>query len=264
MTSPLSKPPIIELIAEMRWLPISIDGTEVIDPLTFLVSGAAEEAFYERFRVALGAYSFSKVDRLIPPGFAIPIHNAIYRHTRAEESSPSVVAQIGPGILSVHALPPYKDWATFRPIIENALSALLLSRPSSAQSRVFTRVSLRYLDVFDPRLMGGKSMFRFINEVLKLEVSLPEVLQSEAADLEAVALSIEIKTQTKSQMDLTLSVGPNLNLLEAASIIMDTMVATRNQTAWGVESALEQLDRAHESIHRLFFGLTTPIINLME
>jgi len=263
MTLQLSKAPIVELIAEMHWLPITSDGSNIAADM-FVMTGPAEEDFYEGFRRSLKEFGFDKVERLQPPGFPIGIHTAIYKHTRLIDSPSGVVVQIGPGLLSIHALPPYKDWTSFRPTIEQALMALITARPRKARSQVFTRVLLRYINVFDANLMGGLTMLQFIRDVLKIGVSLPEVLKSETQDSESVTLTVSVQMRTKDQRDLTLSVGPKPNSGDENSVVLDTFVATCSHTAWNADSVVESLDSSHESINRLFFGLTSPILSLMQ
>jgi uncharacterized protein (TIGR04255 family) len=257
------KPPLLELIAEFRWLPTNALGVGIANPATFLKSGPETEAFYDAFRkaVAFGGYNLS--ERLIPANFVHPMYQPVFRYSRdSDEKTPRTIYQVGIGLLSVHALPPYDSWSTFKPVISAGLDALIASR-STDKSTVFTSVSLRYIDAFDTELRQGRSERKFLSEVLGLNVDLPFALAEQAVDPDLIEVAAQLKTRTKSGLDLTLGVGPNVDQGDPHRIVMDTVVSSPQHVAWDREATLEVLERAHTAIRSLFVGMTTPIHDLM-
>jgi uncharacterized protein (TIGR04255 family) len=259
-----SKPPIIELIAEFRWLPVTADGTEVTDLNALMFNGPEAEGFYNQFGAILAVEGFGKSERLIPPTFPSPIYNPLMRFSRPSETTPTAIIQVGPGLLSVHALPPYENWESFRPIILQALGALLHSRKPSNRSRIFTRVMLRYIDVFGPELSGGRSVASFIREILGVTVVFPPTMVDEAPEVNSAGFGLTVSAKTRSNMDLTFACAPHPGQPDGTTVLMDTSVGTSDHTSWDEESPMNALDTAHESIRRLFIGLTEPISNAMQ
>lgn len=260
-----AKPPLIELIAEFRWLPLNPQGEEITNPATILQAGPQGEAFYDSFRRAVAANGYPLSERLIPLGFPHPMHQPIFRFSRDSQGPGPTgsIYQIGAGILSVHALPPYENWEAFRPIISSGLDALIATRLPPSRINAFTSVSLRYIDAFSQELRGERSEREFLSEVLQLDVHLPASLLEEAATPNLVQVAMQLKSRTKSGLDLTLSVGPNVDQGDPQRIVMDTMVSSPTPTECNRESALEVLERAHTCIRSLFVGMTGPIHNLM-
>jgi uncharacterized protein (TIGR04255 family) len=259
-----AKPPIIELIAEFRWLPVTADGIEVTNLNALMFNGPEAEGFYNQFGAILAVGGFGKSERLVPPTFPSPIYNPLIRFSRPNESIPTAIIQVGPGILSVHALPPYEDWESFRPIILQALGALLDSRKPSNRSRIFTRVMLRYIDVFGPELSNGLSVGNFIRDVLGVTMVFPSAIVDEAPDVNSAGFGLSVNTKTRSNMDLTFACAPHPGQPDGATVLMDTSVGTSNHVSWDQDSPMNALDTAHESIRRLFMGLTKPISKAMQ
>jgi uncharacterized protein (TIGR04255 family) len=264
MLMKFSKPPIVELIAEFRWLPVTAEGVEVTIPTAVMLNGPEAEEFYRQFASILSSRDFGQSERLLPPGFPVPIYTPLVRFSRPTETAKTAIIQVGPGILSVHALPPYEDWQSFRPIIVQALKALMESRKPSNRSRTFTRVLLRYIDVFGPELTNSRRVASFIDEVLGVKIVLPPVMTDEAPDTNALSFSLTVNTKTRSNMDLTFVCGPHLGQNDGTTVVMDTAVGTSGDLSWNAVAPMDVLDTAHESIRRLFIGLTEPISSAMQ
>jgi uncharacterized protein (TIGR04255 family) len=258
------KPPLIELIAEFRWLPVNVLGEEITQPTAFLQAGPPAEAFYEAFRLGLAAHGYKLSERLIPQNFPHPIYQPVFRYSSDDKTSSHVVYQTGPGILSVHALPPYENWEAFKPVISTGLNALIAGRTEAQKNKVFTGVSLRYIDAFNSELRGGRSERKFLSEVLGFSVGLPPVFAEQAADVNETAIAMQLKCRIKSGLDLLLSVGPNVDQGDPNRIVMDTMVSSPKHVDWDSEAVVEVLERAHTSIRALFVGMTSPIHDLMK
>jgi uncharacterized protein (TIGR04255 family) len=258
------KPPLIELIAEFRWFPINVLGEEITQPTAFVQASPNAETLYEDFRLALAANGYKLSERLIPQSFPHPIYQPVFKYSSDDKTSSHVVYQAGPGILSVHALPPYENWDAFKPVISIGLDALIATRPAVQKNRVFTSVSLRYIDAFNAELRAGRSERKFLSEVLGLNVGLPPVFSEQIVDVDDIAIAMQLKCRIKSGLDLTLSVGPNVDQGDPNRIVMDTMVSSPKHVDCDREAVIEVLERAHTSIRALFVGMTKPIHDLMK
>ena len=128
-----SKAPLIELIAELRWTP---QGSTSIAPAppqpgpapTLFLGGGKQEEFYMRFGAALYNQGFNRSERLSPPGFPFILQQPVYRFLSEAEDKKSVIYQVGFGIFSVHAVPPYRSWSQFLPLVTKGIGILLESR----------------------------------------------------------------------------------------------------------------------------------------
>lgn len=257
------KPPLVELIAEFRWLPLDQLGKEVNPTTPFLQAGPTADAFYDTFRRYLGGIGYTMAERLVPANFPHVMYQPVYRYSREDESSSRTIYQSGPGLLSVHALPPYQSWDSFKPVISNGLDALISSRPEERKLTVFTAVNLRYIDAFDARFLGDKSQRQFLADVLQVNLSLPAALDERTADTNQTKIALQVSSRLKSGLDLTLSVGPNVVQGEPSRLVMDTAVSSPLSVECDRQTVMRVLETAHDSIRQLFIGMTQPIQELM-
>jgi uncharacterized protein (TIGR04255 family) len=130
-----SNPPLIELIAELRWIPgqISPPVPEAAAPGTIqlpLVPQYVEQTF-SNFSNQVAQRGFGMSERLVPVGFPYFPLSVVYRFRKAPSQQENFLYQIGPGVFSANAVPPYRDWESFRPIVQEGVQALLASRHDS-------------------------------------------------------------------------------------------------------------------------------------
>lgn len=250
-----SNSPIIEAVADLRWLPVNPEGLEIIDPNAVLLSGPVAEQFYEQFRSILAQAGFNKVERMAPPGFPTPIHMPLYRYTRQSEGSPSAVFQIGPGVLSMHRLAPYSDWSEFKNLITIGINALIESRSIVDRSRVFTRITLRYINRFEIKGDGGASVESFLSRAFGISFVVPVALRSEIRTGTDPLFDMQLRGFTTDNFALALMIGPNSDE-DGKSVMLDATVATQSQVEWSLEAASNMLDTQHSSLRRLFDGVT--------
>jgi uncharacterized protein (TIGR04255 family) len=163
-------PPLIELIAELRWgspLPTTQP------PGGFLLGTGLHEEFFMRFGSRAGALGYERVERLVPPGFPAVPFQAIYRFRKKEPEEGTTVYQVGAGVFSANITPPYHSWREFRPVVEEGVRILLETRNPSEKEMPFTSASLRYIDAFGNKFTEGRSTGAFIRDVLGFVVEPP-------------------------------------------------------------------------------------------
>jgi uncharacterized protein (TIGR04255 family) len=263
-----ANPPLVELIAELRWVPASVPlPAQPQNGVNQLFQGGVaipiplplphlEESF-SRFSNEAAAKGFGISERLMPVGFPYLPFTVVYRFRKPPATSEKYLYQIGAGLFSANALPPYRDWETFRPIVREGIEALLASRHPT-ENTPFTVAILRYIDLFSEEFTEGQQSFQFMNDVLGLKLELPNTLKQQVVDVNGVRSGIQLS------MPLADGLAMNINLQDGVAggkpgILMSTEVLTTQPTAPEISLVMGTLERAHDSIRATFLGLTEKL-----
>ena len=136
----LANAPLVEVIAEIHWeLATSPDGQE-FDPSWFELVSQLSPVLTELY---------PSVERLVPEGVSVPLELLgrvpLRRFRRAGGGWPLV--QLGQGLLTVNAVPPYDGWTAISTFLDQTLQA------SIEKSNLFANVKpkllkLQYRDAF--------------------------------------------------------------------------------------------------------------------
>jgi hypothetical protein len=250
---------LVELIAEVRWGAGAVSPQPNTVTVGFGVSDSQASAFFFQLGAKLAAAGFDGVEQLQPFGISIPFQPS-YRFKKADRSSPTLF-QAGTNIFTVNTTPPYQTWAQFRPSIEIGIRALIETRPNNDP---FLSTSVRYIDLFKEDLTGGRSIGKFLNEVLDVELTLPQSILNNLPPGGEVRPHLSLTIPLKGGMTMV------LNLLEGSvggdrGIVMDTVVSSINKAIPGeVESVMSTFDDAHDVIRSIFLGMTKKIHESME
>ena len=113
--------PIIEIIAELRWLPPNILPPQQ-GQIQLSFGAPDSDAFLLNFSQRPEIAAFTQSEILVPSGFPMPLHSVARRFR--DPNNTSALLQIGPGIFTANALQPYKRWSEFRPTVESGVKAL--------------------------------------------------------------------------------------------------------------------------------------------
>ena len=263
-----AKAPLIELVAELRWIP---QGSAVLQPgagvqqgatPSIFIGGTKQEEFYMQLGVELYKLGFDRSERLLPPGVPFNLHQAVYRFRSEQEGITSVLYQVGYGIFSAHAVPPYHSWAEFLPHVVKGIHALLETRPESDKSQPFSQLSLRYIDFFGEKLTANRNTSSFFTEVLGISVKFPVAVSKVAASNDLRSL------YTRAVLplgfgDLTLIVGDG-QFNNQPGILLDNTVSSIAETTPTQDAIMKLFESAHSVLHNIFLELTRPIHDLME
>lgn len=261
-----ANPPLIELIAELRWLPGGIavpnslpaPGTVLQFPL---VPAYVEETF-ARFLNRVAAQGFGMSERVLPPNFPLFPFSVVYRIRKVDIENKNFVYQIGSGIFSANAIPPYRDWSTFKPVVEQGIRALLESR-HDAERGDFTSVSLRYVDLFADEFSDGKLSFGFLNDVLGIKVAFPKALVDQIGDMNAAKSGLQLSVPLKTGLTMNLQIQEG-TAAGKNGILMVTEVIAAQPTRANLGAVMEVLENAHSSIRMTFLGLTEKLYDKMQ
>ena len=257
------KAPLVEIVAELRWIPPQLAASPQTPLASIpLIGDTKQEEFLMGVFGEFRSLGFNKPERLVPPGFVTMLYQPVFRFSKVPGPSP-ILYQVGAGIFSTHGLPPYKSWDFFAPEVERGIGALLKAGEVNEQTFDFSRVSLRYIDAFNKELTGGRDELGFIKDVLRIAIELPANIVN----------LVEPGTVPKLSMQFALPVGEglmmSLNLAEgdvnnAPAIIVDTTVWQDKRIPGDAKQVMNVLNAAHHIIHKTFLELTKPIYDLMQ
>ncbi len=256
-------PPIVELIAELRW------GTPPVMEVTPgkllelpIGSFSAHELFYKKFADKIAGNGYSQLERLIPEGFPSMPFQPVYRYRKSKEVADSTLYQLGVGIFTANVVPPYQSWVKFRPILENGIKLLLESFAADPNKQNINAINLRYINAFKESLLKGEGAKKFITETLGFKIELPQAIldQTTSSDEVKPLLKLSIPLKSNHQMMLTVAEG---KVNEDESILMDIAVSLKSEFDQTADAIMRTFDEAHNSIYTVFVGITEKIHDVM-
>ncbi|MEW6368775.1 MAG: TIGR04255 family protein [Acidobacteriota bacterium] len=264
-----ARPPLIELIAELRWgapsmiVPVPAEGLPVGTAIPATTVSARDEEMFMRFGAKAASEGYSRFERIMPPGFPLLPSQPVYRFRKAEPASGTSLFQLGPSIFSANTAPPYRSWEAFHPVVRMGVSMLLDSLDESDKAQPFGAASLRYIDAFRSELTEGDSPLDFLTKKLGFDIGLPHVIESEADPGSPIKplLKFTIPLAARSVMELTAGEGV---VGKDEALIMETTVIAPGPIHMDVDAVMSILDEAHNIIRRVFVEMTQPIAHLMQ
>lgn len=254
------RPPLLELVAELRWATpnpasISVPGF----PIQVHVGSAQEDPALEAFRKVAEELGFTFVERLLPPGIAGAQGQPIYRLRR---SADPVVVQAGTGVLTIHALPPYTSWSAFSPKVREIVAASLAARGDEPGPE-FDVVSLRYIDAFGQRFLREMSPARFAAETLGFELGVPPAVKNARLDTAPTQLALTYGFATADRLLAQIAVSEAV-INNEVSLVFNMAARAELAVEPRQEVLMDVFNRAHELIHSVFVDATQSVRDLME
>jgi uncharacterized protein (TIGR04255 family) len=256
--------PLVEVIAELKWdvpgFPSPGSGMPA-----FISPEASEdfEKFFENFGDLINA-EHSHKEKLTPPGFPALTHQPIYRFANRQDGHHTSLCQIGPGIISIHAVPPYESWNSFREIVRRCIDALLRAKRTEPQIIIesIASIDLRYVDAFGKKLTQGHSAGSFISEVMGFKFLMPEVIMAYLAAGKDIVPYSQTRVPMDNGFSMLVSIGEGTVHGDSA-IISDTVITKSEKVQNDIENIMNDFDFAHEIIKNVFNGVTEKISHLM-
>lgn len=265
MNTTFNNAPLVEIVAELRWTPTSqhmlTPQSNGIVPSIF--DSNAFEEFFMRFGGICYSDGFQRAERLVPSGFPAILGQPVFRYKKGAEEVRSELYQVGPGLFTANATPPYKSWVEFSPVVKSGVDALLLARNQTEQEVAFSKVSLRYIDAFGPNLTKGMPLEDFVSEVLGFKVDLPKSVSSLVTDGQKAKVFVQLNFATRNGMSVNVTVGEG-QANNSPVVVLDTTVTSINPVEPNAGSVMTALDAARTIIHDMFIELTKSIRNEMN
>jgi len=252
-------PPLVELIAELRWSPFAPRQPQS----PFLLATGSHEEFFTRFGSRAGALGYERVERLVPPGFPATLHQTIYRFRKKAPEEGTTLYQVGVGVFSANITPPYHSWQEFRTVVEAGVQILLETRNLSEKELPLISASLRYIDAFRKKYTEGRSTAAFIRDVLGFVVEPPAAVRDEIAADAELRPSIQLLMPLKTGQQMSLALAEGIVSGEEA-VIMDVTVNSEGGISPRTDAVMTELETAHKTIHRVFVKTTTKLSHIME
>jgi uncharacterized protein (TIGR04255 family) len=263
-------PPLIELVAELRWGSGGIGGVVATptNPQTgglVLVPIGRYEEFFMRFGQKAGAHGYDLVERILPPGFPASPFQTVYRFRRKSQEEGTTLYQVGAGVFTANITPPYRSWQEFTPVVETGIGLLLETRNPSETQMPFTSAILRYINSFNEKFTEGRSAATFIRDVLGFRIEPPTAIRSEIMPGAEAKPALQLTIPLSSGTQMTISLGEGAVVGAARqNIIMDIMVTGEAQIKPTVADVMAFFDSSHEIIQRAFVGTTGNLFSIME
>jgi uncharacterized protein (TIGR04255 family) len=242
--------PLVEIIAEVRWNPVAMPQSM---PAGLTVVEANQDRFFNAFSDLAAKNGYPRSERMVPVGFPVPIGQAIWRFRPLEGAT---LWQVGPGVFTVNAVPPYKSWEAFSPHLRTGLALMLEARDSPAIN--FNVVSLRYVDAFGADMLAGLSQADFLCDKLGFQLQVPKGLTQRKDASQSLTLNATVEFSLDNAMQLVVTVGPGAYQGEQV-VLMTTMVYKQTSTDATLEALMDVFESAHAIIHDAFLDMTAPI-----
>jgi uncharacterized protein (TIGR04255 family) len=268
MKERFDNPPLLEIIAELRWdLPSVVSHPGIPTPVLPPLSQSLESDI-DGFSKQIATLGFQNIERMVPPGFPWMTGNPVFRYTHSSQGQDvqetlksSTIFQIGAGVFTANAVPPYTSWDDFEPLVRHGVEAMLSMEFSSGRPKAFAP-SLRYVDAFDAELTQGKPMRDFLDDVMGLSIKLPESIRSRSSssDTEVPLVHVVMPLEFGKLMLQFLDGMVNSRRV----YILDMSVHFDNFDRSDVAGIMEAFSSARDVIHEVFVGLTKPIHGLMK
>jgi uncharacterized protein (TIGR04255 family) len=261
------KPPLVELIVELRWTPGGVSTIpQQAGPANFplgMFSFGNVDAFFSNFATIVGKQGFVQSERLIPPGFPALPFQPVYRYSRQGVVPGHPLIQLGAGVLSVHITPPYRRWIDFRPFVATSLEALLAARPPEVQQVPFSGMLMRYLDCFTEPFTAGRSSMRFLRDILGVDLRLPPAITNRMSEGKEVTAAMDLSVPISEGRTMSVKLA-NGRIGPHTGLIMDSSISSSTALGPTVDVVMQFLDAAHTVVSDFFIELTGPLHGFME
>jgi uncharacterized protein (TIGR04255 family) len=258
------KAPLVELIVELHW-PVQAVGHAGGPPIIF-GQDAVFDRWFQGLTSRLSTLGFHDLERLVPHSMPAMAYQPLFRYRRGSDAFP--VVQFGHGIFTVNAGPPtYQSWRTFRPQVEQAVSALVQTRPSESSAMTFSRVALRYIDLFGEELRADRSNYAFIRDDLGITLGLPAGLIELATDPDRISptIALNVPIDDRDNASLTFQVAAaRLGNRQTTDTVMDMTYAIAGTVPMVESEVLERLQAAYTVIHGWFDTLIARFRERLE
>jgi uncharacterized protein (TIGR04255 family) len=251
--SVLPNAPLAEVVFELRWdLQAGPTGQPILQSDPGLLP--LMEAF------ALGV---KKIGYRASKDMSHPLQTGPYgvakRFYKADDK-PFPIMQIGPGIFATNESSNYEFTAFKKQIISGA-SLVLKSYPKLSFFPLRPRhLELRYIDVFDKKLLGKAAFFDFLNKGTTLKIELPPMFADRQVFDADPSGRLNFRTKLKRRKDsvLIIDFGSATNPNKEDMLRLETKVVSVDSGVPNAASAdgfLRELGKWLEFAH----GVTSPL-----
>lgn len=264
MSVTFTNAPLVEIVAELKWnRPGAIQpqhGQSVV--MQMGTQPSEQEIFFQSFCEKIEGIGFNRLERVLPPGFPALDFQPVYR-IKGSDAKLGVLYQVGSGIYSANALPPYISWHEFSPSVASGVSALINSRLPTEKALPFSTLTLRYIDAFRSPLIDPTNVHAFLRDVVGVQLGLPDAILKHARNgglpRPTLQFSLEIGDNTNLSMTFAESI-----LANEPAIIVDMSVVCTEEIEPDTDAVMARFTAARDVIHNIFVDITKPLHALMK
>jgi uncharacterized protein (TIGR04255 family) len=260
------KAPLMEIVAELKW---PTNGALFFQPSAgqLVPSNAISdtESFYQTFSIEMAKAGFGMSERLVPPGFhPAPGSVAIRFKETPSEQARSNLFQVGPGVFTANALPPYSSWLTFGPVVEQGVEILLKSRSPSEKDLPFLGQTLRYINSFNESLIGAMTAYEFARNVLGLGLQLPESISKHVNQSGRFDTNLNFNIPIDEETSLIIAIADGLVQNEKTVLFDMTVSNSTVPVVASPEEIMQRFLKYRGIIHDIFTSTTVKLHQKME
>jgi uncharacterized protein (TIGR04255 family) len=228
-----------------------------------IVQGSAEgEEFFSKFGDAVAGNGYTRQSRLLPPSMPMIAGQPAVRWNLDNEGETQSLYQVGPGMFSANAVPPYGNWKEFREVVAAGVHALIHSRAMAEATAPIGSITLRYIDAFKDLHTQGKNPAAFIEGVIGIKVQLPDALTRHLLPGQPWRPFLQFQLPLAEGTTLALAVGEGAANGEPA-VLMDTSIVRVGSFAPDAAQIMRSFDSAHDTISAIFKEMTASIKHIM-
>lgn len=259
------KPPLVEVVAELRWGPTAPLG----GPPTPTLPTERDEQLFADFASQMKSGTSVIIERLLPNGFPVLPHQVCCRY-KIPGQPDGYVYQLGPNAFTANAKAPnYESWAAFAPVVATGIDLLLRALPKSAGDFLFATARLGYIDLFTKqRFFPDKTGPAFMKDALQLHVELPDTtlrhIGKDGPSAIALAYQAPLEALRGGLLEVRVQEGSINGASNEPGLILHTVISVTRDIPGAREAVMAVFEEAHTVIHECFLDMTQSLHMEME
>lgn len=251
--------PLIEVIAELRWGPtfpplLAAPGQQ----FTLDADMSQNEEFFMHFGAECSLKGLQRAERIVPPGFPVLPGQVVYRFRSGDRNVHNLL-QVGPGVFTANALPPY-EWDTFERFLTEGIDTLLSARPKKEFEEQFATVNLRFVNGFDDAFTKGKSRIQFLEE-LGFRLGTPRGLQDIVQGSSEAGFNMNYTALLQDGARINVNLGEGAK--EGQPIQVLELGFTHSNISSDKGELVAVLNKCHSLIEKIFLDITEKFHPIM-
>lgn len=268
MSVTFDRAPLVEIICELRWpqqvaTALDKDKTIATPFVVHKTGGQNLDDIFHTFSGEIYQKGYKRVERLNPPGTPVLAHHPLYRYRSEDPDFSSTLFQIGAGLFSANATPPYRSWKSFSPVVRSGVEALSKAIVPASADFSFSGLSLRYIDAFDSELRNGLSIEKFISEVLGFSTSLPPSFKRQNKNDAPEEVFLQFSVPLGDNIILTGATG-RANVKGETVALLDMTATLTKPIPSNTDAVMDKFNTCRNLLHTIFIDSTHSIKNLMK
>ena len=264
MTISFALSPLVEIIAEVRWKPkgqpitaVAI-GPQPTQGLPLLTDGS-HEGFFSDLANGAAEAGFERSERLVPISFPAMPQQVVCRFRGKDTTK---IFQAGLGVFSINAVPPYRSWEDFRPVVDRGLGIFVEARRKNSLDPV-SEILLRYVNLFDRTLIDHENAASFTDRIAGIQMSFPKDIAGSLADPKSRKMDFTFGAKLEWGAMFKVHIADAI-VDGRTGVLLDSTVSVSELSLTAMGDISELFERAHTVTRQTFLSLTRPLYERMK